>query len=45
MGLFYRHCADPQSRSSIPVENLDRNPSRLLWGGSGSSLPDYKGKR
>jgi phospholipid/cholesterol/gamma-HCH transport system substrate-binding protein len=27
------------------VENLDRNPSRLLWGGSGSSLPDYKGKR
>jgi phospholipid/cholesterol/gamma-HCH transport system substrate-binding protein len=27
------------------VENLDRNPSRLLWGGSGSNLPNYNGKR
>jgi phospholipid/cholesterol/gamma-HCH transport system substrate-binding protein len=27
------------------VENLDRNPSRLIWGGSGSNLPDYNGKR
>lgn len=23
------------------VENLDRNPSRLIFGGSGSSLPEY----
>lgn len=27
------------------VENLDRNPSRLIWGGSNSSLPEYKGRR
>jgi phospholipid/cholesterol/gamma-HCH transport system substrate-binding protein len=27
------------------VENLDRNPSRLLFGGSGSSVPTYDGKR
>jgi phospholipid/cholesterol/gamma-HCH transport system substrate-binding protein len=27
------------------VENLDRNPSRLIFGGSGSSLPTYEGKR
>ena len=27
------------------VENLDRNPSRLIWGGSGSSLPSYNGSR
>jgi len=27
------------------VENLDRNPSRLIWGGSGSSLPEYNGRR
>jgi phospholipid/cholesterol/gamma-HCH transport system substrate-binding protein len=26
------------------VENLDRNPSRLIFGGSGSSLPEYKGR-
>jgi phospholipid/cholesterol/gamma-HCH transport system substrate-binding protein len=25
------------------VENLDRNPSRLIWGGSGSNLPEYQG--
>ena len=27
------------------VENLDRNPSRLIFGGSGSSVPTYDGKR
>lgn len=27
------------------VENLDRNPSRLIWGGSGSNLPQYNGRR
>jgi phospholipid/cholesterol/gamma-HCH transport system substrate-binding protein len=27
------------------VENLDRNPSRLIFGGSGSSLPEYNGRR
>ena len=27
------------------VDNLDRNPSRLIWGGSGSSLPEYSGRR
>lgn len=27
------------------VKNLDRNPSRLIFGGSGSSLPEYNGKR
>jgi phospholipid/cholesterol/gamma-HCH transport system substrate-binding protein len=27
------------------VRNLDRNPSRLLFGGSGSSLPEYDGRR
>jgi phospholipid/cholesterol/gamma-HCH transport system substrate-binding protein len=26
------------------VQNLDRNPSRLIFGGSGSSLPEYKGR-
>jgi phospholipid/cholesterol/gamma-HCH transport system substrate-binding protein len=26
------------------VDNLDKNPSRLIWGGSGSSLPEYKGR-
>ena len=26
------------------VKNLDRNPSRLIFGGSGSSLPEYKGR-
>ena len=26
------------------VRNLDRNPSRLIFGGSGSSLPEYKGR-
>jgi phospholipid/cholesterol/gamma-HCH transport system substrate-binding protein len=26
------------------VSNLDRNPSRLIFGGSGSSLPEYKGR-
>jgi len=27
------------------VKNLDRNPSRLIFGGSGSSLPEYNGRR
>lgn len=27
------------------VENLDRNPSRLIFGGSGSTLPQYNGQR
>ncbi|HTI87430.1 MAG TPA: MlaD family protein [Alphaproteobacteria bacterium] len=27
------------------VENLDRDPSRLIWGGSGSNLPNYGGRR
>jgi phospholipid/cholesterol/gamma-HCH transport system substrate-binding protein len=28
------------------VQNFDRNPSRLIWGGSsGSSLPEYNGRR
>jgi phospholipid/cholesterol/gamma-HCH transport system substrate-binding protein len=27
------------------VDNLDKNPSRLIWGGNGSSLPEYNGKR
>lgn len=27
------------------VRNLDRNPSRLIFGGSGSSLPEYSGRR
>jgi phospholipid/cholesterol/gamma-HCH transport system substrate-binding protein len=27
------------------VKNLDRNPSRLLFGGSGNSVPAYNGKR
>lgn len=27
------------------VENLDKNPSRLIWGGSGSNLPEYQGRR
>lgn len=27
------------------VTNLDRNPSRLIFGGSGSSLPEYNGRR
>jgi phospholipid/cholesterol/gamma-HCH transport system substrate-binding protein len=27
------------------VRNLDRNPSRVLFGGSSSSLPEYKGRR
>jgi phospholipid/cholesterol/gamma-HCH transport system substrate-binding protein len=27
------------------VDNLDKNPSRLIWGGSGSSLPEYNGKK
>jgi phospholipid/cholesterol/gamma-HCH transport system substrate-binding protein len=27
------------------VKNLDRNPSRLLFGGSGSSVPAYNGQR
>ena len=27
------------------VKNLDRNPSRLLFGGSGSSVPAYNGAR
>lgn len=27
------------------VRNLDRNPSRVIFGGSGSSLPEYKGGR
>ena len=26
------------------VSNLDRNPSRLIFGGSGSSLPSYRGR-
>jgi phospholipid/cholesterol/gamma-HCH transport system substrate-binding protein len=26
------------------VRNLDRNPSRLIFGGSGSQLPEYKGR-
>jgi phospholipid/cholesterol/gamma-HCH transport system substrate-binding protein len=26
------------------VRNLDRNPSRLIFGGSGSALPEYKGR-
>ena len=26
------------------VRNFDRNPSRLIFGGSGSSLPEYKGR-
>jgi phospholipid/cholesterol/gamma-HCH transport system substrate-binding protein len=26
------------------VRNLDRNPSRVLFGGSSSSLPEYKGR-
>lgn len=28
------------------VQNFDRNPSRLIWGGSGgSTLPEYNGRR
>lgn len=27
------------------VKNLDRNPSRLIFGGSGGALPEYKGQR
>jgi len=27
------------------VENLDRNPSRLIWGGGNSNLPEYQGRR
>jgi phospholipid/cholesterol/gamma-HCH transport system substrate-binding protein len=27
------------------VNNLDRNPSRVIFGGSSSSLPEYNGKR
>jgi phospholipid/cholesterol/gamma-HCH transport system substrate-binding protein len=27
------------------VRNLDRNPSRVLFGGSGSSVPEYNGRR
>ncbi len=27
------------------VKNLDRNPSRLIFGGSGSPLPEYNGRR
>jgi phospholipid/cholesterol/gamma-HCH transport system substrate-binding protein len=27
------------------VRNLDRNPSRLIFGGSGSALPEYSGRR
>jgi phospholipid/cholesterol/gamma-HCH transport system substrate-binding protein len=27
------------------VKNLDRNPSRLLWGGSGNQVPAYNGKK
>jgi phospholipid/cholesterol/gamma-HCH transport system substrate-binding protein len=27
------------------VENLDRNPSRLIFGGSGSSVPAYQGRK
>jgi len=29
------------------VQNFDKNPSRLIWGGSGggSSLPEYNGRR
>jgi phospholipid/cholesterol/gamma-HCH transport system substrate-binding protein len=27
------------------VDNLDRNPSRLIFGGSGSNLPSYSGRR
>jgi phospholipid/cholesterol/gamma-HCH transport system substrate-binding protein len=27
------------------VKNLDRNPSRLLFGGSGNSVPAYNGRR
>ncbi len=27
------------------VKNLDRNPSRLIFGGSGSALPEYSGRR
>ena len=27
------------------VRNLDRNPSRVLFGGSGSSVPEYSGRR
>ena len=27
------------------VRNLDRNPSRLIFGGSGSALPEYNGRR
>jgi phospholipid/cholesterol/gamma-HCH transport system substrate-binding protein len=27
------------------VKNLDRNPSRLIFGGGGSSLPEYNGRR
>lgn len=26
------------------VSNLDRNPSRIIFGGSGSSLPEYRGR-
>lgn len=26
------------------VRNFDRNPSRLIFGGSGSTLPEYKGR-
>ena len=26
------------------VQNLDRNPSRLIFGGSGSALPEYRGR-
>jgi len=26
------------------VSNLDRNPSRLIFGGKGSSLPEYRGR-
>jgi phospholipid/cholesterol/gamma-HCH transport system substrate-binding protein len=27
------------------VNNLDRNPSRLIFGGGSSSLPEYSGRR
>jgi phospholipid/cholesterol/gamma-HCH transport system substrate-binding protein len=27
------------------VKNFDRNPSRILFGGSGSAVPEYSGKR
>jgi phospholipid/cholesterol/gamma-HCH transport system substrate-binding protein len=27
------------------IKNLDRNPSRLIFGGSGTSVPEYNGRR